>query len=730
LSGDADKRKGFFAFIFGAGEGYMCISTIRISDRKFQDKFFEYPGELDQATQYINDHVDQHELYFCPTLLTEERRKKEYIPTATVAWSDLDDCDPADLLVPPTILLSTSEGRTQAFWRLKEAVNSEDVEKLNQRIAYYHAGAGADTSGWDLTQLLRIPLTYNHKYVRSSGTIQTVMVMKASPDMTYTLDQFRRYPDVEKSKAEGALPFPEKLPEEPPLDILDRYRVHLNPRALNLFEYEPTSDWSKALWEFNCSLFEVGMKPEEAFVVAKAAACNKYARDGKPDSFLWKDLSRAYWHVENRHSEITPTERHAVTADFPILSDEERSAIAARPDIVQEYIDWAKTIGDAAWQYHQAGAFITLSTLLTGAVRLPTSFGIMLPNLWFMILADTTLTRKSTAMDIAMDLVVDVDPDAILATDGSIEGLLTSLSMRPGRPSVFLRDEFTGLMEMLTKRDYYAGMLETLTKLYDGKYQKRVLRKETLEVKEPVLILFAGGIKEKMLGLLQHEHVTSGFIPRFIFIAAESDVSRLKPLGPPSEDTSIGRDKLLVKLRAMREHYWGAPVTEDGRVTMPKKFDAKLTDDAWVRYNKAEAMMLEAAMQSPIKALLTPTFDRLSKSALKAATLLAASRKLEDQVIVEEEDIVRAFFYVEQWREHTLEVVTKLGQSSIERHVQKVFKAIQTNPGVLRSTIMQYYHLDARTAEQILTTLDQRGMIIRKREGRSERLRPTVEVVV
>jgi hypothetical protein len=198
---------------------------------------------------------------------------------------------------------------------------------------------------------------------------------------------------------------------------------------------------------------------------------------------------------------------HQVKLTEALLTDEERSLAEKSSTIVEEYIDWAKDLGDAAWQYHQAGAFVILSSLLAGSVRLPTSYGTVVPNLWFMILADTTLTRKTTAMDVAMDVIQEIDSDAVLATDGSIEGLFTSLSMRPGRPSVFLRDEFSGLLESMSRKDYYAGMAETLTKLYDGKFQKRVLRKETIEVRDPVLIVFAGGIRERVLGLLTHEHV-------------------------------------------------------------------------------------------------------------------------------------------------------------------------------------------------------------------------------
>jgi len=86
-----------------------------------------------------------------------------------------------------------------------------------------------------------------------------------------------------------------------------------------------------------------------------------------------------------------------------------------------------------------------------------------------MILGTTTVTRKTSSMDLAMELIMDVDDEIVLATDGSIEGLLTSLSTRPGRPSIFLRDEFSGLLDQMTKKDYLSGMAELLTKLYDCK---------------------------------------------------------------------------------------------------------------------------------------------------------------------------------------------------------------------------------------------------------------------
>lgn len=723
---DIDKRRGFFQFLFGETEGYLCIAVLDRTDGSFREEFFRYPEKLDRALEFINTAHNVREVYYCPHLLNDEQRKKENVTECVAAWADLDNCPPDALRIAPTIVVQSSQGRYQALWKFKETVPAVDAEDVSKRIAYTHANEGADTSGWDLTQLLRVPLTYNHKY-RQHAAPQQIIVTTAKPQNKYELSDFDVYPEVEATKYED-IEFPEELPDKTAEDILEEYKLRLNPKARDLFETTPERDWSKTLWELELSLFESGLSLEEAYIVADAAACNKYKRDGKDPSFLWKDVVRAHHHVEARNSPHPVDPEQRVHEEIPLLTDEERKWVEENPGIVEDYIDWAKNLGDAAWQYHQAGIFVILSTLLSGNVQLPTSFGTMRLNMWFMILADTTLTRKTTAMDLAMDLLVEVDQDCVLATDGSIEGLMTSLSMRPGRPSVFLRDEFTGLMEMMSKKDYYAGMMESLTKLYDGKYQKRVLRKEILEVKDPLLIMFAGGIKDRMQTLLKFEHISSGFVPRFIFVTAESDVTKLKPLGPPTQKTTEGRQEIVARLRELRERYSPAELKDDdGKIKFPQAHNAQLTDDAWVRYNQYEHQMMEAALKAPMKELMTPLMARLSLSGLKAATLLAAAEDNFGQVIVTEEHLIRAFYYIEQWRRYSLEMLKSIGKSAREQSLERIFKAVNANPGMLRSTVMQNYHLSAKEADAIFSTLEQRGLVARERVANSERLFP-VEV--
>src|SRR6516225_6577819 len=315
-----------------------------------------------------------------------------------------------------------------------------------------------------------------------------------------------------------------------------------------------------------------------------------------------------------------------------LLSEVELEAAKEDYTFIEQYVDWAKGVGDAAEGYHQAGAFTILSSLLAGSLQVPVQFANIKPNLWFMLLADTTLTRKSTALELAVDLLQEVEPDVVMATDGSIEGLLNQLSLRPGKTSVFFRDEVSGMIDQMLRRDYLAGMPEALTKLYDGRYMKRVLRKEVIEVKDPVLIMLTGGIRSKVLQLLQPGHVSDGLVPRFIFISAESDKQERRPLGRPSTKNQTGRNALV------------------GEITLSvnKVLDVDLTDGAWDLYNTMENKMVDFGLKSSHSELLTPVMDRLAKSGLKAATLIAASR-LRERLVVEEIDVYKAFSFVCKW---------------------------------------------------------------------------------
>lgn len=719
-----ERRRDFFRLIFGDQHGYVCIAYKDHTSRNFEEKLFEYPTYLDEMCADIDEHaLTLTHVYFCPQLLNDPKfrrpgghspRVKENVKTCTVLWADLDTCSPQYLQIPASIVVQSSNGRWQAFWRLEAPLPPDEAESVCLKIAYFHADHGADRSGWDLTQLMRVPYTPNYKY----GDLHTapIVVVTSTNSALYRKSDFDVYPAYDALKfVDKPTPQTEELPEESGEQLLENYSAWLDPSALDIFHSTPHEgqDWSATSWKLAKLCQEAGMSQEQTFVVVRQSKCNKYARDRRPDAALWAEIKKVYV-KQVEHFDLVPTPT-AVIPEF--ITDEEIRIIQKRETFVERYIKWATILSDAAPQYHQAGAFTILSALISGALRLPTSFGPVVPNLWFMILADTTLTRKTTSMKIAMNVLDEVMPSAMMATDGSIEGILSTLRDRPRQPSIYLRDEFAGLLEAISHKDYMAGTAEMFTKLYDGDTLKRLLRKEEILIKDPIFIMYTAGTKTRIQDLLNEGHINSGFIPRFVFVTAVPDIDRIRAVGPPKPLDLEERRKISDELFDINTRF-NSPrlvILEDGKTSanLRPEFEASLTKDAWDRYNFLESSLTKAALYTGLPHL-TPVYDRLAKSTLKAAMLIAASRQGENgDVVVEIEDIIHASFYCRGWFNYASEIVNGIGKTHDERTIDKIVEFVTNagRSGAARSDIMRKFTLDSKRAELLLSTITQRRLL-------------------
>lgn len=710
-----EARNDFFRLVFEHGTGLVCIAYKNPLETAMTEEYWEFPDQLEKMCSAISEKaLTLTHIYFCPQLLKTKKRVKGNVEYCKVLWADLDTCNPQLLQVQPSIIVQSSQGRWQAFWRLQDPLPPLQAEALSRKIAYYHASQGADKSGWDLTQLLRVPYTPNYKY-GDLGTAPVVVVLKTTTGL-YRPSDFSCYPEYKAlEQASAPLPIMADLPNENPIEIMQRYRTTINPQVFGLFNYRPddNEDWSSILWKLEKLCIEAGMKLEEVYVIVKNAACNKYNRDKRTNEELWREVQKSFVKDVEEHN-LVPTP----TAVIPeILTEAEIRIVQSRETFVERYIKWAIEITDASPQYHQAGAFIMLSSVISGTVRLPTSFGTVMPNMWFMLLADTTLTRKTTAMRIATDILRTVTPDTIMATDGSAEGILTAISKREREPSVYLRDEFTGLLETISHKDYMAGFAEHLTKLYDGEMIKRILRKEEIKVDEPVFIIFAGGIKSKTQMLLTDEHINSGFVPRFVFITAEPDPSRVRPVGPPRPIDTEDRARIRSELFDIYDFYNRKRMivlSDESEGYIKPEFQAKLTKEAWKRYNAFETSLTSAAIDTGLWHL-TAVNDRLAKSTLKAAILIAASRQRDSSgVTVELDDILHAMYYARFWHAYGSEIVNGIGKSHDERTIDQIMVFISRSGqlGVSRSDIMRKFSLDSKKAELYFSTITQRRLVL------------------
>lgn len=289
---------------------FMCTKS---STGKWRDHVFQ-KGKLSAVKQFIEDNQDK-DIYFCPHGFKADRRIKENAVLPRLLWSDMDEVDPRTIKLKPTIAFESSPGRFVGLWQIDQPMD----EKLNRRLSY---AIGADKSGWDLTQVLRVPGTKNYKY----SSLPTVKVMwMDGPE--YTVEQLdRKMPKDKKAETNAET--------SDAAEVYKKYQKKL-PMWLRreLINGKPKSGKrSEMIWKIQQTLIELGVDADDAFVLVKASPWNKFAGRNSEDEQLRRELDK----VINQH----------MNAAKPVVGEEDEDELnegqmfVSMADVVEEDVDW------------------------------------------------------------------------------------------------------------------------------------------------------------------------------------------------------------------------------------------------------------------------------------------------------------------------------------------------------------------------------------------------------
>lgn len=706
----------FFEYVFGGDEGYICIA-VQPPDRKslFKEQFFKWPTQKEQLLVYVGKQQGKNNVWFGVNLLSSPKRIKEHCLAQNLLWADLDTCDPADVIPKPQCVIESSPARFQAIWRMDEKIDPYIAEQYSKRIAYAYRVNGVDPSGWDLTQLLRVPNTYNYKY-EDTPRVELVSAFETLAPLA----ALGGLPELSEGDADYIVELPDELPDADKVIMQHWTRLSRTQFGI-LYDEEPEFDWSRVLWRLINICLECDLTAEETLAVALKAKCNKYARDDRPIGHLWAEVQRAVKSQSNIKRLIGTYNPLKIPE---LLTSEEIEALPRT--LIDDYKDWAAVSTDAVPVYHELTIFMILSALCASGLECHTTYGMVRPNLWGLILGDSTLSRKTTAMKMGMSFIEEIDYNRILASDASAEGMLSGLSSRPNQVSMFFRDEVSGFLESIRRKDYMAGLPEMMAQLYDVPpvYTRR-LRKETITVTAPVFIFFGGGIQDKTYSLINEQLITSGFLPRFLVVSGKADLNTMRRTGPAIAANIEKRTEIAQHLHKLFDTFnttgefelAGQKVTE-----VPASIECLLSQEAWARYGDIEVALAYAADDSAIEHLALPTFERASRSLLKMSMLVAATRREPDNNVLEvhEDDVKIATKYLQQWLPHSVDLISNSGRTTSMRLYDNILNAIQREPGIMRGKIMQHYHLNRREMDEVQHTLEDRGQIRIENKGKAK----------
>lgn len=685
-------------------------------------RFYQWPEQQEELFAHIERYKDE-DVYTTDSLYKANRAAKSVAKCANFVMSDADTFNVLDALVEPSMIVHTSEGKTHLHWRITDTTNPAAIEALSHSVSDTHPkdSTGLD-NGWAINKFLRIPGTTNKKY--AEPFIVTVEYTGAE----YTEAEFAHsYPPVEVAsiltKDMGTLPSKG--------EALKSLKASASLLELLNKTTPGNVDRSDGLHLLLHELFRSGASDEAAFVIASSHPFNKFADKNNADAKLWEDVLRARSKSELAIDEEAPEFDVQVTVEpskkdkaVDFLTSEEKSGMA--PTFIDDYVAWATSKTDAAEEYHVASACMILSTVFSDFGHAVPKFGRLPLNLWFMVLGETTRSRKSTTRALGLSFIKALaDEDCYLydlGSDATPEALDNELLKRPHRSALLHRDEAQGWIQEMDKKAYMAGAKQKMTELYDGHVSGKLRatgdqnRRASVDIS---LTLFMMGIASQMAEYLTQEDFRSGFLTRFVYIQAtppprsrESDWLEQADIHEVKQGDAIFT-VLVNKIEAAREH-WADFCPVDAPTTA-----VPCTRDAWLRLNLFITDVLDAAEGHERHAIVEAAADRLTKSILKLATLLAMFDCCDE---VQLSHMLSAINYASSWFTHMVNMANRIAESTWARSQGKVIEFLTEHGGTAKwEQVYRKFRTDLRSDEflRIIQALQEAGMIHTYKEEKS-----------
>lgn len=710
----------FLEAIYGDSRGKVAVATKGEGGQIDSQMWRNWPDEKAYIAKYISIRHDEDVYVPVAVFTSDHRTMSDQGAVTRVVWADADTCHPDNFRLPPSIVVRTSQGRWHCWWLLDEEVSAHAAAQVSQRIYLAHKDQGVD-AGWNVSKILRVPGTTNTK----RDTPEEV-VIETWNDAVYTLDTIEAaYHDIEPTHivagdTEGV---PDLIPDLADLEDriagteLERLYTDAPPEGMS---------WYKFLYKFELDLFRNGFTPQEVLSLANNAACNKYARDKRPITDLWKDILKAYAEFQGE-LDVPEAVRNSggperVPAKF--LTDDERKFVDERETFIDRYVRWVAGHTDSSETFQHTLAYMLLSCVFAERGYLVSRHGVVGLNLWSLILADSTVNRKSTARRLFLRFLhayEEVSGRKIdVGNDTTAEALLKELADRSGRVSLLHMDEVNGFFRESYMKNYRSGTLTTLTDLYEGDVPVtlRATKGAGNRKRAKTVFNFLGvGIRSDTATVLTRANFESGFLARMLWSIADPPPFRAEDehLDLGEADDYYRYDDLMDEMVAdlsERADQW----PEGARA--PLKFD----DAAAKRLNEWAEELASYVAHSLDEPGLNAAKDRLKWSVAKAATLLAMYDGSDDVTIVH---LLPALAQAERWATDMVRMFLEVSSSDFERSCAEVENYIsygdnrqRTEPTIRR----KFARLRPQQFDEVMQALRGQGRIRKTQEGRWEAL--------
>lgn len=336
--------KKFLAYFLKGQDGFLGITVAErpTDDPKENERWSDFAniylpcfdGKLDNPKD-LNALVAANpdmEFYFTPAVLDKENRLQTSFQHSNVVWIDFDNPVDWESFDPkPSLVVQTSANKVHCYWLLTTPITTvADMRYWCKRFLNHFDGG--DESGFDATQLLKMPVGKNLKLGarNEDGSFFEPHIVFENPELVYSSSDFDHMEEVTHSTV---IVDTSNVPDVPKVDR--EWRAYLREHSVpakfvervTYPDFSGVEKRSGALYNMVLDLYELDYDAEKIFSILYRSPLDKFStRDGelRGAKLLWADINRTIEKKRGKQAEIVKLkESGTAEAVTTILKDKE-----------------------------------------------------------------------------------------------------------------------------------------------------------------------------------------------------------------------------------------------------------------------------------------------------------------------------------------------------------------------------------------------------------------------
>ncbi len=354
-------------------------------------------------------------------------------------------------------------------------------------------------------------------------------------------------------------------------------------------------------------------------------------------------------------------------------------------------IDYLEPLTDAPRDFKLMASIMTLSMVIGNKIYIQFGSQRIYPNLWLILIAPSSLYRKSTILHNCRSLVEKVNPEMILPNEITPEALLDTLQDRP--VGTFIWSEFAGALSSW-ERSYMMGTKEFLSDIFDcPSFYQRKLKSAEYTIKNPCVGIFTGTALSWFLSKIKDGDLRGGFLARFCYILPGE---KNQFIAIPAAPDMVKANRLVKFLNGLKDINYRMDTSVIHR-----------DYENWLREHEYELG------KNPEHELLSGFYSRLAIYVLKFSMIYQIA--LQPNPVISKDALSYAIALVEGLKKNVKKLVIEdIVFDPRERDKRRILDLIKRNGGISHSECLQLSHMDRNNFKKMVDTLIEQESIRRE----------------